>query len=173
VLGSTQVAPPAGALPIVRRRGGGGAVIVRPDALVWIDVVLPRDDPLWDDDVARAFLWLGDAWAATLEALGVSGTSVHTGAAVCTPLCRSVCFGGLGSGEVTVDGVKAVGMSQRRTRAGAVFQSCLLREWDPAAYVEVLDLPAEGGPALAEAALAFTDLSVDAVESAFLATLRQ
>jgi lipoate-protein ligase A len=33
--------------------------------------------------------------------------------------------------EVTVDGAKVVGISQRRTRAGALFQCAALLEWHP------------------------------------------
>ena len=58
VLGSTQPgtsvdsarAARAG-IEVVRRRSGGGAVLVGPGDPVWIDVWLPRGDPLWHDDV--------------------------------------------------------------------------------------------------------------------------
>src|SRR5262245_14287634 len=48
-------------IEVVRRRSGGGAVLLQPAGTVWIDVELPRDDPLWDDDVGRASWWLGEA----------------------------------------------------------------------------------------------------------------
>ncbi len=71
VLGSTQpdaVLDPAAVeragVTVARRRSGGGAVHLEPGGAWWVDVVIPRGDPLWDDDVSRAFLWLGDAWAA-------------------------------------------------------------------------------------------------------------
>ncbi len=38
---------------------------------------------------------------------------------------------GSGVGEVTVGGAKAVGISQRRTRAAARFQVSILHRWDP------------------------------------------
>lgn len=168
VVGSTQALPPPGPLPVVRRRGGGGAVVVVPGELVWIDVVIPRADPLWDDDVGRAFFWLGEVWWAALTALGVEGAEVHEGGVVCTPWCRAVCFSGLGPGETTVGERKAVGMSQRRTREAALFQSALLRRWDPSAYVHALDLPPAAGPALQDAVVAFPDLDIATVESTFL-----
>lgn len=146
-------------------------MIVRPDEIVWIDVALPRDDVLWDDDVGRAFGWLGHVWAGALTDLGVVGAEVHTGGVVCAPLCRAVCFAGLAPGEVTVAGQKAVGMSQRRTRSGALFQCSLLRRWDPAAYAEVLAFPSEAASALGGAAVAFPQFSVAAVEAAFLSRL--
>lgn len=136
VLGSTQ--PPLAALApdppveVVRRRSGGGAVLVEPGDLVWVDVFVPAGGPLWHDDVGRAFWWLGDAWAAALRSLGVDGAvEMHKGPLVVTPLSPFVCFAGLGPGEVTVDGRKAVGMAQRRTREGALFQCALPLAWRP------------------------------------------
>ena len=57
-----------------------------------------------------------------------------------TPWSRKVCFGGLGPGEVTVDGHKLVGISQRRTRDGARFQCVVHRRWDPVPLLGVLAL---------------------------------
>ena len=42
-----------------------------------------------------------------------------------TQWSRLVCFDGLGAGEVTVGGRKAVGISQRRTRGWARLQSSI------------------------------------------------
>jgi lipoate-protein ligase A len=136
VLGSTQ---PASVVvpgtPAVRRRSGGGAVLMEPGGLVWVDVFVPAGDPLWEVDVGRAFLWLGRAWAAVIE-----GGTVHAGALVTTPWSKLVCFAGLGPGEVTVGGAKVVGMSQRRARAGALFQCAALREWRPDRLLDRLAL---------------------------------
>jgi lipoate-protein ligase A len=143
VLGSTQPEPPAqdDGLPVVRRRSGGGAVHVVPGGLVWVDLVVPRGDALWDDDVGRAFDWLGDAWARALDASGIDAT-VHHGALCTTPWSRQVCFAGVGRGEVLLgDGRKVVGIAQRRTRAGALFQCAALLAWDPAPLVRRLGLP--------------------------------
>ena len=38
---------------VVRRRSGGGAVLLDPGGVVWVDVVVPRHDPRWDDDVVN------------------------------------------------------------------------------------------------------------------------
>jgi lipoate-protein ligase A len=148
VLGSTQAAPPpvGGGVDVVRRRSGGGAVLVEPGQLVWVDVFVPAGDPLWDDDVGRAFGWLGRAWAA---ALGDPRAVVHDGPLVQTPWSRAVCFAGLGPGEVTTGGAKVVGMAQRRTRAGALFQCAALRAWDPAPLVALLGLPPQAAEDLA------------------------
>lgn len=149
VLGSTQrvdvVDASAAArrdIDVVRRRTGGGAVYLEPDGHVWIDVVIPADDPLWRDDVATAFDWLGDAWANAVRDTGIAG-EVNRAAVCHSILGRLVCFAGLGFGEVTVDGRKAVGLAQRRTRVGAWFQGVVLCHWDVEPYRELL------GPGLA------------------------
>ena len=137
VLGSTQSGPPPDEVPVVRRRSGGGAVWVASGDPLWVDVVVPRDDPRWDDDVGRAFWWLGEAWAAALG----PAAEVHRGALCTSPWSRQVCFAGLGPGEVTIAGRKVVGIAQRRTRDGALFQCAVHRTWDPAPLVARLGLP--------------------------------
>jgi lipoate-protein ligase A len=153
VLGSTQQQPPPGDVPFVRRRSGGGAVWVAPGDPLWVDVVVPRDDARWHDDVGRAFWWLGEAWA---EALG-DGAEVHHGGLCTTQWSRQVCFAGLGPGEVTLGGRKAVGIAQRRTRHGALFQCAVHRTWDPAPLVAALGLPAAAVDELAEVAVGIPD----------------
>lgn len=144
VLGSTQdpsiVIP---GTPMVRRRSGGGAVLVEPGTLVWVDAFVPAGDPLWQDDVGRAFAWFGEVWSAALADTGVPGTRPHRGPLVTTRWSPLVCFAGLGPGEATLDGGKVVGMSQRRTRAGALFQSAALLEWRPARLLDWLVLSHE------------------------------
>lgn len=140
VLGSTQpddlvdrAAAAAGGIEVARRRSGGGAVWVSPDDPVWIDVLVPRDDPLWDDDVGAAFLPIGRAWARALAAAvpALGDVTVHDGPMVRTEWSRTVCFAGVGPGEVLVAGRKVVGISQRRTRAGSRFQCAVPRVWEP------------------------------------------
>jgi lipoate-protein ligase A len=109
---------------------------MEPGGLVWVDVFVPAGDALWEVDVGRAFAWLGRVWAAAVG----GGARPHAGPLVTTPWSGLVCFGGLGPGEVTVDGAKAVGMSQRRTRAGALFQCAALLEWRPERLVDHLAL---------------------------------
>jgi lipoate---protein ligase len=150
VLGSTQphahvdhAAASRARLEVVRRRSGGGAVLVEPGAVVWADVVVPRSDPLWDDDVGRAFWWLGEVWAAALASLGMTGATVHRGGMVASRWSSKVCFAGLGPGEVTVEDRKAVGMAQRRTREGALFQCAVPLAWDSGRLLDVLVMEAE------------------------------
>ena len=160
---------------VTRRRSGGGAVLVEPGRVLWLDVLLPAGDPLWLDDVARAFLWLGEVWRDSLAVLGVTAR-VHEGGLCTTTWSRLVCFGGLGTGEVVDEaGVKLVGLSQRRTRAGARFQCAALSEWAPAPLLDLLALSPEDRAAAAEAlAPCATGVGVplDDLLAAFLAQLQ-
>ena len=126
VLGSTQPLIDLDGIEVVRRRSGGGAVYLEPGGTLWVDVVVPRGDEVWDDDVGRATYWLGEAWAAAVD----GGAAVHRGPMVRTEWSDLVCFAGLGPGEVTVDGRKVVGISQRRSRAAARFQCVTYETWD-------------------------------------------
>lgn len=134
VLGSAQPETAADAatcavadIAVVRRRSGGGAVLVGPAEQVWLDVFVPADDPLFEPDVSRAAWWLGDVWVAALDAAGRPGACVHRGSMVPGPYGRAACFAGLGPGEVTLEGRKLVGISQRRDRHGAwLFTMALL-----------------------------------------------
>lgn len=172
VLGSTQpdsvMAPGVGA---VRRRSGGGAVLVEPGGLVWVDVLLPAGDPLWATDVGRAFAWLGEAWVGALGSVGVAGASAYDGPLLANGWSSLVCFAGLGPGEVTVDGAKVVGMCQRRNRTGALFQCAVLRDWRPRRLLDRLALTDEqrerGAQELAGVARALT-VDPDALVAALL-----
>lgn len=124
---------------VVRRRSGGSAVLVEPGAAVWVDVTIPPADPLWEHDVGRAFHWLGASWAEVLTGAGLGGRW-YDGPMQKTPWSAWVCFAGLGPGEVTVDGRKVVGLSQRRTREGALFQCCATRRWEPERLLDLLAL---------------------------------
>ena len=166
VLGSSQPWIEVPGLEVCRRRSGGGAVLVRPGEVLWIDVLLPRGDPLWEDDVGRAAHWLGETWRDALS-VGV----VHTGEMVRTSWSSLICFAGVGPGEVLLDSAKVVGISQRRTRAGARFQCAVLRAWDstelarifaPGEWREVADL-------LDRVAVGVADLA--GLEAAFLTAL--
>ena len=149
VLGSTQpdaVLDDARAastgLDVVRRHSGGGAVLVRPGELLWVELFLPTGDQLWTDDVGRAFGWLGSVWTSALRGLGTDA-HWHAGPMRETRWSRLVCFAGVGPGEVLVGSSKVVGMSQRRTHAGARFSCAALRAWDADALLAVLSLPDE------------------------------
>ncbi len=127
VLGSSQPDPAVvvDGLETARRSSGGGAVLVAPGAQAWIDVWLPRSDPLWDDDVVRSSAWLGSAWRRGLFAAGVrlADLEVHAGRLERTHWSDLICFAGVGPGEVCWNDKKLVGLAQRRTRAGARFHT--------------------------------------------------
>jgi lipoate-protein ligase A len=132
VLGSRQapdVVDPAACeragLGVVRRRSGGGAVLLRPGAVAWLDVLLPHG--LAPDDVRGSMVWIGERWREALAAQAAPGTllEVHRGGIASTPWSDLVCFAGLGPGEVLADGRKLVGLSQRRTRHGLRVQGQL------------------------------------------------
>lgn len=126
---------------VVRRRSGGGAVLLVPGQVVWIDVVLPRGTRAALDDVRAGMVWIGslvrDALVAAAPALADRMT-VHDGPLVATPWSATVCFDGIGPGEVLLDGSKLVGLSQRLTREAARFQASWHTAYDPAALVALL-----------------------------------
>ncbi|MCY4630819.1 MAG: hypothetical protein OXE75_08035 [bacterium] len=127
-------------LTVLRRRSGGGVVLVSHTDLLWIDVLVPRGDRLWHHDVGRAFLWLGELWRTVLTGVGIAA-EVYEGPYEPGPWGSLVCFAGRGPGEVFVEGRKVVGLSQRRSSAGARFQCGLLRRWEPGSLAGLLGMP--------------------------------
>jgi lipoate---protein ligase len=150
VLGSTQStdvvdasAAAAAGLDVLRRRSGGGAVLVLPGDPAWVDVWVPTGDERSSPDVTRAFGWLGETWARALRSLGLRDVAVQgAGPGACTRWSTLVCFGGIGAGEVTAGGRKVVGLSQRRNRHGAWFHGACLVHWDPDPLLAVLAVDA-------------------------------
>jgi lipoate-protein ligase A len=182
VLGSSQsvadidpvVAARTG-VDVARRRSGGGAVLLAPGSAVWVDIVVPVGDAWWEEDVGKAAWPVGRAWAAALEAIGSGPGSVWQGPLQRSEWSERVCFAGLGAGEVQVRGRKVVGISQRRTRQGALFQTVGLLEWDAAAILALLGV---AGPeqdramaSLADAAAGVGPGRGDAVRDALLDAL--
>jgi lipoate---protein ligase len=135
---------------LARRDSGGGAVLVAPGAQAWLEVWVPRDDPLWDDDVLLGGLWLAEVWCRALGVLGADDLTVHRGRAVSGPWAALACFAGLGPGEVLWRGRKVVGLAQRRTRHGARFATSAPVAWRPAALAGLVRswaVPPESGAA--------------------------
>lgn len=133
-------------LAVVRRRSGGGAVLVVPDQLVWVDIVAPIGAA--PDDVRGSMIWAGESWRLALEAeVGSAGVlTVHGGPMVRTAWSELVCFAGLGPGEVLLDGRKLVGLSQRRTRHGIRIQGTLYTSPPAIDIASVLRPPKPVGP---------------------------
>ena len=200
VLGSTQrpellraevrAAAAAGTGPsVVQRRSGGGLVPLAPGAQLWVDVVVPAGDPLWTDDATMAARVAGQWWVDALVAEGADPELVRTDPdslgrpANDRELGRVVCFAGIGPGEVEVAedfGIwwKTVGISQRRTRHGAVLQCLVPRRWDHQSVVDALDPEVVGatmvrqvGDALGVGASPGVGDAADGLLTAFLAVL--
>jgi lipoate-protein ligase A len=163
VIGSTQSedvvdnqACRRGGVDVVRRRSGGGAVLLVPGEVTWIDVILPAGAPGWSSDVHAPMVWLGRLLGEAVEA-GLSGSEppsrldvqapdvriqdvqVHEGKMLTTTWSSLVCFDGVGSGEVLLDGEKLIGISQRRTRFAARLQCCWYSDYEPSALTSLLD----------------------------------
>jgi lipoate-protein ligase A len=174
VLGSTQEddvvnrgAAEALGIEVVRRHSGGGVVLLVPGEFVWLDVILPVGDALWEEDVGQASQWLGQVWRAALTDLGTGGATIHEGALACGPFGRLVCFAAIGPGEVIHGVRKVVGISQRRTRSAARFQCVLYRVWEPDLLARLLNLDDEA-LAVLEAAGLEVRRPADRIVAAFL-----
>lgn len=127
-------------IEVVSRRSGGGAVLVLPGECVWLDLVVPAGDPLWNDDVSVAMAWVGECWQAALSDLGMT-TTVHAGALDAGAWGRRVCFASRGAGEVFQGQAKVVGVSQRRNRSWARFQTMCHLRWRPEVMAAVMSMP--------------------------------
>jgi lipoate---protein ligase len=146
VLGSTQPeavldheALARSAVPVARRRTGGGAVWLGPDDPLWIDLWVPRGDPLFRDDAARAVDWVGEWWSAALAQVGFGPTDVSRSMQPVDEIAALVCFAGLGAGEVHRGGRKVVGVAQWRSREGALVHCAAYRRWSPEPLLGLLN----------------------------------
>lgn len=145
VLGSTQPdavvdhdALARSSVSVARRRTGGGAVLLGPGDPLWIDLWVPRTDPLFRDDAARAVDWVGDWWSAALAQVGFGQTDVSRAAEPADEVAALVCFAGLGAGEVHRGGRKVVGVAQWRSREGALIHCAAYRRWSPEPLLDLL-----------------------------------
>jgi hypothetical protein len=82
---------------------------------------------------------------------------VHTGRSEPGAFGDLVCFAGRGPGEVFLNDRKIVGLSQWRSREGALFSSCAYAEWDVG---PLLDLLSFDDPARSELAAELRDVAV-------------
>ncbi len=139
VLGSTQseelidtATAAADGVEVCRRRSGGGLVYIDPATDCWIDLIIPPSSPWWDADLGRSFHRVGEQWAAVLSAFQPPEMTdrpvVHRSPD--RPASRRFwCFAGVGHGEITIDGAKVVGLSQRRTRHWIRIQTIVAGSW--------------------------------------------
>lgn len=115
-------------------------MLIVPGQQAWVDFMVPRGDCLWEDDIVRAAFWVGELWREVLASVGVLAGTVHRGPLISTEWSATVCFCGLGPGEVVFDGRKMMGLSQRRGRDWIRIQTIVHRIWDPETLVSVLDM---------------------------------
>lgn len=111
-------------LEVVRRRSGGGAVLVDPEDSVWVDIEVGVDDPRYLADPIAMMATVGQWWMTALRALGCCPPDIwqYEGAMECDAGGDLLCFAGRAHGELLVGHSKLVGLSQRRTRDGARVQ---------------------------------------------------
>jgi hypothetical protein len=122
-------------------------VLLWPEEFVWLDLEIPATDRLWDDDIGRSMWWVGEVWRAALADVEPRST-VYRGRLLRTRWSADVCFAGTGPGEVLVGGAKLVGISQRRTRLAARFQTMVHLRWRP----EVVASLVADGPSIEDLA---------------------
>ena len=147
-------------IEIVKRRSGGGAVLLSSETTVWIDVVLPATHELSVSDIGQAPLWLGKLFQQVLTDLGVADLTLHETAMEKTDWSTLICFAGRGPGEVfTNDGCKIVGISQRRTREWVRFQIVVSLAWRPEILLALINVPK---PNLEDIFHCGSDISLDA-----------
>ena len=147
-------------IEIVKRRSGGGAVLLSSETTVWIDVVLPATHELSVSDIGQAPLWLGKLFQQVLTDLGVVDLTLHETAMEKTDWSTLICFAGRGPGEVfTNDGCKIVGISQRRTREWVRFQIVVSLAWRPEILLALINVPK---PNLEDIFHCGSDISLDA-----------
>ena len=171
VLGSTQersllneTACLSHDVEIVKRRSGGGLVLLSADSTLWVDVEIPSAHSLWLNDVGASSLWLGQVFVEVLTELGQENLELHRGALMKSPWSSLICFAGKGPGEVfAADGSKIVGISQRRTRDWARFQCAVSLKWRPELLRELLNEPR---PLLSEISRCGSNLTLNAESTA-------
>jgi lipoate-protein ligase A len=142
-------------LEVVRRRSGGGAVLVVPPDLLWVDLVVPHG--IAPDDVRGSMVWAGRIWRDALDGALADPTAIAVNElpGPATEWSQLVCFAGVGAGEVLLGGRKLVGLSQRRTRNGLRIQGLVhLR-------LPTIDLPSLFRPPVPPAALPTPAVLVD------------
>jgi lipoate-protein ligase A len=101
---------------------------------------LHLDDPLVLRDLGTSFLWLGRVVVDVLDELGLKVMMVETRQER-SEIGGLICFGGLGFGEVLMEGAKVLGLAQRRSRGQACFQFSLLWNEQQSGLAQYLKTP--------------------------------
>tara|TARA_B100001250_G_scaffold362589_1_gene341382 strand:+ start:154 stop:846 length:693 start_codon:yes stop_codon:yes gene_type:complete len=115
---------------LAARQSGGGAVLVSPEDMLWVDVFVPKESKFWIADIAEASIWIGGIWRNALKRLDIECFLFDE------KFSRSeasdlICFLGRAPGELFIDNRKILGISQRRSKFGTRFQCALIINWKP------------------------------------------
>ncbi|MCH1490440.1 MAG: hypothetical protein L7T83_08490 [Ilumatobacteraceae bacterium] len=134
-------------IEVVRRRSGGGIVLVDPHRSLWIDIEIGGDDPRYVAEPLGMMEQVGRWWLAALTSLDCALPRIRqfVGQTGSDANGELVCFAGSSHGELMVEQSKLVGLSQRRTSDGARVQG-QLHFIDPTD--EILALLVEEAPGL-------------------------
>lgn len=114
-------------IEVIRRRSGGGIVLVDPHRSLWIDIEIGADDSRYVAEPLGMMAQVGRWWLAALVSLDCAfpGIWQFVGQTGSDSDGELVCFAGRSHGELMVEQSKLVGLSQRRTRDGARVQGQL------------------------------------------------
>lgn len=112
---------------VIRRRSGGGIVLVDPHRSLWIDIEIGADDPRHVAEPLGMMEQVGRWWLAALTTLDCHLPDIwqFVGQSESSSSGELVCFAGHSHGELMQGELKLVGLSQRRTRDGARVQGQL------------------------------------------------
>ena len=157
----------AGALPVVVRGAGGGAVLTGPWLLSLAITLAPDDVRVAALPVADSYRWLGEAVVAALAALagpGVQARAQPPAERIPAPEALAwACFAGVAPWEVVACDAaggpprKLVGFAQRRSRHGVLLaMGVLLTSCPWLRMTERMGLPASQARAQADALAACT-----------------
>ena len=112
------------------RQSGGGAVLVAPEDMLWVDIFVPKESKFWIADIAKASIWIGGIWHDALKRLDIE-CSLFDENFSRSEAYDLICFIGRAPGELFINTRKILGISQRRSKFGTRFQCALIINWKP------------------------------------------